>query len=101
MIVRHFAEVCLTRWGVGLDKRLCLSDNQLMQYHRVMAAAEGQYKAMRSESYTVLTEGEKDDRLVHCGEARTHFSKVCGDGYDPTEGLGLQRWDVTSYKALR
>jgi len=101
LIVRHFAEVCLTRWGVQLDKRLSLSNNQLMQYHMVMAGAEGQYKAMRSKSYTVLTEGQKDDRLVYCGEARTHFSKVCGDSYEPTEGLGLQRWDVTSYEALR
>lgn len=101
LIVRHFAEVCLTRWGVQLDKRLSLSNNQLMQYHTVMAGAEGQYKAMRSKSYTVLTEGKKDDRMVYCGEARTHFSKVCGDSYEPTEGLGLQRWDVTSYEALR
>lgn len=72
-----------------------------MEYHQAMAAAETQYQAMRSKSYTVLTEGEKHDRLVHCGEARTHFSKVCGDAYDPTEGLALQRWDASTYKALR
>lgn len=101
LVVRHFAEVCLTRWGVELDKRLALSDRQLMEYHRVMTAAERQYHAMRSESYTVLTEGERDNRLVHCGEACTHFSKVCGDDYDPTEGLALTRWDATTYKALR
>ncbi|GLO13612.1 hypothetical protein PPUJ20028_21930 [Pseudomonas putida] len=101
LIVRHFAEVCLTRWGVELDKQLALSDRQLMLYHQAMAAAEGQYHAMRSQSYTVLTEGENDNRLVHCGEARTHFSKVCGDDYEPTEGLALTRWDTTTYKALR
>ncbi|MFK0032715.1 hypothetical protein [Pseudomonas monteilii] len=101
LIVRHFAEVCLGRWGVALDKRLALSDRQLMEYHRAMTAAERQYHAMRSESYTVLTEGERDNRLVHCGEACTHFSKVCGDDYDPTEGLALTRWDATTYKALR
>ncbi|MFF7862020.1 hypothetical protein [Pseudomonas monteilii] len=101
LVVRHFAEVCLTRWGVALDKRLALSDRQLMEYHRAMTAAERQYHAMRSESYTVLTEGERDNRLVHCGEACTHFSKVCGDDYDPTEGLALTRWDATTYKALR
>ncbi|MDD2135634.1 hypothetical protein [Pseudomonas kurunegalensis] len=101
LVVRHFAEVCLTRWGVELGKRLALSDRQLMEYHRAMTAAERQYHAMRSESYTVLTEGERDNRLVHCGEACTHFSKVCGDDYDPTEGLALTRWDATTYKALR
>ncbi|MGE8050324.1 hypothetical protein ACQKPT_18775 [Pseudomonas monteilii] len=101
LVVRHFAEVCLARWGVELDKRLALSDRQLMEYHRAMTAAERQYHAMRSESYTVLTEGERDNRLVHCGEACTHFSKVCGDDYDPTEGLALTRWDATTYKALR
>ena len=101
LIVRHFAEVCLTRWGVQLDRRLFLSDEHLMRYHMLMAAAEGRYKAMRSESYTLLTEGEDDDRLVYCGETCIHFSKVCGDGYEPTEGLGQQRWDVNTYKALR
>lgn len=101
LVVRHFAEVCLARWGVELGKRLALSDRQLMEYHRAMSAAERQYHAMRSESYTVLTEGERDNRLVHCGEVCTHFSKVCGDDYDPTEGLALTRWDATTYKALR
>lgn len=101
LIVRHFAEVCLTRWGVQLGKRLALNDSQLMECHQAMAAAEAQYHAMRSSSYTVLTEGEKHDRLVHCGEARTHFSKVCGDDYEPTQGLALQRWDASTYKALR
>ena len=101
LIVRHFAEVCLTRWGVRLGRQLALNDSQLMKCHQAMAAAEAQYQAMRVKSYTVLTEGQKHDRLVHCGEDRTQFSKVCGDGYDPTEGLALQRWDVSTYKALR
>jgi len=101
LIVRHFAEVCLTRWGVQLGRQLALNDSQLMKCHQAMAAAEAQYQAMRVKSYTVLTEGQKHDRLVHCGEYRTQFSKVCGDDYDPTEGLALQRWDVSTYKALR
>jgi hypothetical protein len=101
LIVRHFAEVCLSRWGVELDKQLVLDDNQLMQHHLAMAAADEDYQAMRSQSYTVITEGERDDRLVHCGEARTRFSQVSGDSYDPSEGLGLQHWDANTYKALR
>lgn len=101
LIVRHFAEVCLTRWGVELDKCLALDDNQLMQHHLAMAAADEHYQAMRSQSYTVITEGQKDDRLVHCGETRTRFSQVRSDRYDPREGLGLQHWDANTYKALR
>jgi len=101
LIVRHFAEVCLTRWGVELDKCLALDDNQLMQHHLAMAAADEHYQAMRSQSYTVITDGQKDDRLVHCGETRTRFSLVRSDRYDPREGLGLQHWDANTYKALR
>ncbi|NQD54944.1 hypothetical protein HP546_06220 [Pseudomonas sp. CM25] len=100
LIVRHFAEVCLTRWGVQLANRLNLDDSQLMQYHKAMAAADGRYQDMRNESYTVLTEGEKHDRLVHCGLAPTHFSKVQGNAYHPREGLALQRWNASTYKAI-
>ncbi len=100
LIVRHFAEVCLTRWDVQLDKRLALDDSQLMKHHQAMATADSQYQAMRSESYTVLTEGEKNDRLVHCGEARTYFSKVQGSHYEPNAGLALQRADASTYKAI-
>lgn len=100
LIVRHFAEVCLTRWGVRLDKRLALSSSQLMKYHQVMAAADRQYQAMRSKSYTVLTEGDENDRLVHCGEVHTQFSKVQGGNYKPSAGLGLQRWDAEAYQPI-
>lgn len=100
LIVRHFAEVCLTRWGTQLDKRLALDDSQLMKYNQVMAAADSQYQAMRSKSYTVITEGETNDRMVHCGEACTYFSKVQGGDYDPSAGLALQRVDAATYKAI-
>lgn len=71
-----------------------------MKYHQVMAAADRQYQAMRSESYTVLTEGDKNDRLVHCGEVHTQFSKVQGGNYKPSAGLGLQRWDAEAYQPI-
>lgn len=100
LIVRHFAEVCLARWGVQLGKRLALTNSQLMQYHQQMAAADDQYQAMRKASYTVLTEGEKDDRLVHCGQAPMRFSEVQGAAYEPSAGLALQRWDADTYKAI-
>lgn len=37
LIVRHFAEVCLTRWGVKLDKKLKLSDRDLLELHQSIA----------------------------------------------------------------
>ncbi|WP_028631616.1 hypothetical protein [Pseudomonas parafulva] len=100
LIVRHYAEVCLARWGVELADRLGLSDAQVMEYHQAIAAREGQYQDMRRVSYTVLTEGSQHDRLVHEGSRQTGFSQVCGDGYEPTEGLGRQQCDVNTYKAL-
>ncbi|MDH0645426.1 hypothetical protein N5D48_02340 [Pseudomonas sp. GD03858] len=101
LIVRHFAEVCLTRWGAKLDKCLRLSDSQLMDYHRVIANQDSQYVAMRSKSYTVVTEGDRNDRLVHRGSTSTTFSKVQGAHLDPSAGLSLQRFDLSTYKALR
>ncbi|MFF7060922.1 hypothetical protein [Pseudomonas sp. NPDC008258] len=101
LIVRHFAEVCLARWGVSLDKCLGLSEPQLLEYHEAIAARDGQYLDMRGQSYTYITEGDKQDRLVHEGEQQTRFSQVCGEGYDPSAGLSVQRSDVDAYKALR
>ncbi|MNV61969.1 hypothetical protein D3C71_1544960 [compost metagenome] len=66
-----------------------------------MAACDEQYQAMRSVSYTVITEGDREDRLVHCGERLTRFSEARGDDYDPPEGLALTRWDGGTYQALR
>ena len=48
----------------------------------------------------MLTEGEKDDRLVHCGQAPMRFSEVQGTAYEPCTGLALQRWDADTYKAI-
>lgn len=101
LVVRHFAEVCLKRWGVKLQKCLQLDDATLMKYHQGMLQAAEQYVDMRKQSYTVVTEGTVDDRFVHLGGVGTDFSKVCGDGFQPSEGLGLDRWTLDSYKALR
>jgi hypothetical protein len=101
LLVRHFAEVCLTRWGVKLNNRLQLSDIQLMQYHKEMIAENERYTAMRKKSYTVVTEGSAADRFVHLGTDETSFSKVTGSAFKPSEGLALERVTVDSYKVLR
>ncbi|MDF0730226.1 hypothetical protein P0Y43_05710 [Pseudomonas entomophila] len=99
-IVRHFAEVCLTRWGTQLTKRQPLDDATLTQYHQAMAAADAQYQAMRKQSYTAITEG-KEQRLVHHGLNGTEFSKVSGQTFNPAEGLAQAQQSADSYKALR
>lgn len=101
LIVRHFAEVCLSRWGVELDKRLQLTDSQLMTQHKALAADDAQYLAMRKKSYTFITEGEDGERFVHHGATGKAFSRVRGEPLDPSDGLSVQRWDAGSYKALR
>lgn len=101
MIVRHFAEVCLKRWGVTLDKCLDLSDAALMTYHKTIDANDELYRAMRKKSYTVLTEGTADERMVHRGSIATEFTQVRGEYLDPCDGLSIQRFDLNAYKALR
>jgi hypothetical protein len=43
MIVRHFAEVCLQRWGVSLDKTLNLDGLQLLELHQAIQRNAGQF----------------------------------------------------------
>lgn len=101
LIVRHFAEVCLTRWGVTLRNRLQLTDRELMNHHQQMLKDEQRYLAMRSRSYTLMTEGDANDRFVHVGSDGSVFSKVTGDRWKPAIGLAVKAWDMTSYRLLR
>lgn len=100
MIVRHFAETCLTRWGTALDKCLALDDQALETCHQAMAAADSQYLALRKQSYTAITEGSQQERLVHHGLNPTAFSKVANEGMQTKEGLGLRQLTCDSYQSL-
>lgn len=100
-IVRHFAEVCLTRWGTVLDKRESLDDATLEQCHAAMLAADDQYQAMRKHSYTAITEGSVEARSVHHGLKQTDFDKVAGESMQPKEGLGLAPLTSAAYQSLR
>lgn len=101
LVVRHFAEVCLARWGVKLDKTLDLDDGQVMAHHQRMTQDDEQYVAMRTVSYTMLTEGEVDDRLVHLGSEDTAFSHITGESLEPSEGLHATQISMDSYRYLR
>ncbi|MHC6227281.1 hypothetical protein ACYU03_21325 [Pseudomonas sp. X10] len=100
LIVRHFAELCLARWGVKLDKRLQLTEKQVKDYHQALIRDEGKYVAMRQKSYTVLTEKEGGERFVHNGTCGAAFSQVKGGSLNPSHGLAAERWDADSYKPL-
>jgi len=101
-IVRHFAETCLTRWGVTLNKKLNLSTAEIAKFHDSFVKNDAQYVAMRKKSYTVITEETKQQRSVSHGTAGAHFTAVAGSQFQPELGLaaGLVVTDST-YKNLR
>lgn len=102
LIVRHFAETCLKRWGVTLNKTLNLTQADLENLHNAMASAEAKYVAMQKCSYTYFTDLDKGERYVSLGSKGVNFSAVKGAGYAPTAGLaaGL-RMDKGSYQDIR
>ncbi|WP_327439706.1 hypothetical protein [Pseudomonas donghuensis] len=102
LIVRHFAEVCLTRWGVKLQKMLNLGERDLQAYHQVLARDDSKYQAMRTHSYTVLTESEKGERAVSLGSQGSGFSAVKGGTLMPPAGLAAPiTWQASSYREIR
>ncbi|MFK0086808.1 hypothetical protein ACIQUS_05870 [Pseudomonas sp. NPDC090755] len=101
LIVRHFAEVCLTRWGAKLDKMLKLTDRQLAEYHQALARDEGKYQAIRKYTYTIGT-SDKGDRSVSVGSKGYMFSAVKGTRLAPSEGLASPvAKDGLAYKDIR
>ncbi|MBO0366623.1 hypothetical protein GIB23_05925 [Pseudomonas putida] len=101
LIVRHFADSCLTRWGVQLEKGMALSDSQLRACLEALEQDDAQYLAMRKKSYTFITEGDGAERFVHHGSVGKAFSFVRGEHLDPSDGLSVTRLELNSYKALR
>lgn len=100
LIVRHFAETCLTRWGVTLQKCLELSEGQVSDYMDAMDRDDARYRAMRKHSYTLLSESEGEHRLVHQGDMRKAFSFVRGAHMAPEEGLDVGSWRSLSFERL-
>lgn len=101
LIVRHFAEVCLKRWGVPLDKTLNLSAADLQNHHNAMVSAAAKYKAMEKCSYTYFTELDQGERYVSLGSNGVRFSAVKGTIYVPAAGLSNDLLDVASYQHIR
>lgn len=101
LLVRHFAETCLTRWQVTLQKRLALSDKQVADYLDTLDRDDARYKAMREHSYTLISESEGDDRRVHQGELTKPFSYVRGSDLLPSVGLDIATWRALEFEPIR
>lgn len=101
LIVRHFAEMCLKRWGVPLNKTLNLTSADLQNHHNAMARDAAKYKAMEKYSYTYFTELDQGERYVSLGSNGVKFSAVKGTIYAPATGLNTGLADVDSYRHIR
>lgn len=87
LVVRHFAEVCLTRWGCDLANKLALTNAQIMGYHTDIANDADKYTAMRRKTYSIHESTGKDERKVSLGKEGKAFSEIVGVQYDPSVGL--------------
>ncbi|MBI6547562.1 hypothetical protein [Xenorhabdus lircayensis] len=95
-IVRHFAEVCLTRWGVKFKKgkTLGLTDEKIKAYHQAMERDKLIYQKMQSNCYITKwlagvggTENSNGERSVSNCEKWAAFSSIQGNQFSPKEGL--------------
>jgi hypothetical protein len=100
-IVRHFAETCLKRWGVQLNKTLDLSEADLLRLTGAIASDEARYKLMHKVSYTYFTELDQGERYVSLGSKGVPFSAVKGSIYAPKTGLTTSVLELAAYKHLR
>ncbi|MBG6037059.1 hypothetical protein I5F12_03130 [Proteus cibarius] len=87
LVVRHFAEVCLTRWGCDLANKLALTDKQITGYHTDIANDADKYTAMRRKTYSIYESTGKDERKVSLGKEGKAFSEIVGVQYNPSVGL--------------
>lgn len=87
LVVRHFAEVCLTRWGCDLANKLALTDAQITGYHTDIANDVDKYTAMRRKTYSIHESTGKDERKVSLGKEGKAFSEIVGVQYNPSVGL--------------
>jgi len=86
-LVRHFAEVCLTRWGSSITKKLDLTPAKVSLLHQSIVAHEDKFKAMTKHSYTKITEHKNNERLVSFGETGVNFSALENPKFSPPVGL--------------
>ncbi|PNG45129.1 hypothetical protein A1354_04620 [Pseudomonas asplenii] len=99
-VVRHYAEMCLKRWGVQLNKTLNLTQADLQNLTNGIVRDEARYKRMHNISYTYFTELDKGERYVSLGSKGVPFSAVKGTIYAPATGLTTSVLDVAAYRVI-
>ncbi|HCH49539.1 MAG TPA: hypothetical protein DEV59_02380 [Proteus sp.] len=87
LLVRHFAEVCLTRWGCDLANKLALTNEQIKEYHLDIHHNLDKYTAMRRKTYSIYESTGKDERKVSLGKQGKAFSEIVGAQFIPFNGL--------------
>lgn len=85
-IVRHFAETCLTRWGVRLEKKLTLSADQINNLLKKIENDLSGYVAMRRTVYTTSTQ-TAGERSITRGSKDIKFTEASSASYAPAPGL--------------
>lgn len=97
VIVRHFAETCLNRWGASLHKCLELSADAVAEHQAALDRDDVVYEGMRRHSYTLLTESDNGHRFVHQGDVGKPFPYVRGPQLSPQVGLDVGTWRSVSF----
>jgi hypothetical protein len=101
MLVRHFAETCLGRWGVRLRNTLDLDNQAIVTAHQQMVAHQAIYTAMQKHSYLGLVESDQLERRVSLGDQWATFSSVAGATFTPSAGLAAEvAADIQGYDPL-
>lgn len=87
IITRHFAEVCLTRWGCRLANKLALTEKQIYQYHHEIDKNSHKYRQMRNKTYLLYESTGNDERKVSLGDRGKGFTDIQGTPYQPKAAL--------------
>gem|GEM_PF-234360 len=95
LMVRHFAECCLTAWGTRFDKPLSFTAGKLMEYSEAIQRFDAAYVDLRQHVYTFSTHTE-NERSVSLGAEGKKFSAIVGKSFSPPSGLSSTWHDVLS-----
>jgi hypothetical protein len=97
LLVRHYAEVYLTAWGVKLDNMLRLSGGQVLECISNIQKSSAAYENMRTFSYSLLgVQNDSAERIVSLGDTAKKFSTIQGTPFSPATGLSSSWLDVLS-----
>jgi murine toxin len=98
LIVRHYAEACLTTWGSNLDKKLNLTGGQILECITNIEKAVTDYESMHKEVYSSLlgAEDKGGERYVSFGAEGERFSSIQGRPFSPASGLSSNWFEMLS-----